>query len=148
MDNWRSNSCDRGGSYLCSDTKPTQAAERKARSPPLNPLFRNKQIPAATNQKIFVIEVTRIPASPEGETDNMPYCPECGGEMRYSIATKRYACQSCGLTVSHQELIETTHSKKEAIQVAEKAFNDGCDHVQVFEETSDGDYTEIKTLSR
>ncbi len=26
--------------------------------------------------------------------------------MRYTIATKRYVCQSCGLTVSHQELIE------------------------------------------
>jgi len=36
----------------------------------------------------------------------MPYCPECGGDMRYTIATKRYVCQSCGLTVSHQELIE------------------------------------------
>jgi len=36
----------------------------------------------------------------------MPYCPECGGEMRYTSATKRYTCQSCGLTVTHQELIE------------------------------------------
>jgi len=36
----------------------------------------------------------------------MPYCPECGGEMRYISATKRYVCQSCGLTVTHQELIE------------------------------------------
>jgi len=26
--------------------------------------------------------------------------------MRYTSATKRYACQSCGLTVTHQELIE------------------------------------------
>jgi len=37
---------------------------------------------------------------------NMPYCPECGGDMRYISATKRYVCQSCGLTVTHQELIE------------------------------------------
>jgi len=36
----------------------------------------------------------------------MPYCPECGGEMQYISATKRYACKSCGLTVTHQELIE------------------------------------------
>lgn len=48
----------------------------------------------------------------------------------------------------HQELIETTASKKEAIQLAERTFNDGVDFVQVFEETSDGDYTIIKELSR
>jgi len=42
----------------------------------------------------------------EGERNNMPFCPECGGEMRYSSATKRYACQSCGLSVTHQELLE------------------------------------------
>jgi tRNA(Ile2) C34 agmatinyltransferase TiaS len=42
----------------------------------------------------------------EGERSNMPFCPECGGAMRYSSATKRYACQSCGLSVTHQELIE------------------------------------------
>lgn len=49
---------------------------------------------------------------------------------------------------AHQELIETTHSKKEAISLAEKTFNDGCDLVQVFEETNDGDYSLIKELSR
>jgi hypothetical protein len=48
----------------------------------------------------------------------------------------------------HQELIETTHSKRDAIEVATKTFEDGVDFVQVFEETSDGDYLEIKTLSR
>lgn len=48
----------------------------------------------------------------------------------------------------HQELIETTHSKKEALQMAEKTFNDGCDIVEVFEENSDGDYLSIKKLSR
>jgi len=36
----------------------------------------------------------------------MPYCPECGGNMQYISATKRYACQSCGLSVTNQELIE------------------------------------------
>jgi tRNA(Ile2) C34 agmatinyltransferase TiaS len=36
----------------------------------------------------------------------MPYCPECGGEMKYISMTKRYACKSCGLSVTHQELIE------------------------------------------
>jgi tRNA(Ile2) C34 agmatinyltransferase TiaS len=37
---------------------------------------------------------------------SMPYCPECGGEMHYTPGTKRYACKSCGLSVTHQELIE------------------------------------------
>jgi tRNA(Ile2) C34 agmatinyltransferase TiaS len=36
----------------------------------------------------------------------MPYCPECGGEMQYISATKRYACKSCGLSVTNQELME------------------------------------------
>jgi len=36
----------------------------------------------------------------------MPYCPECGGEMQYMSMTKRYVCKSCGLSVTHQELIE------------------------------------------
>ena len=48
----------------------------------------------------------------------------------------------------HQELIETTHSKKEAIALAAKTFNSGCDNVKVFEETDDGDYTLIEELSR
>ena len=48
----------------------------------------------------------------------------------------------------HQELIETTASKKEAIQLAERTFNDGVDFVKVFEETDDGDYTLIKELVR
>jgi tRNA(Ile2) C34 agmatinyltransferase TiaS len=36
----------------------------------------------------------------------MPYCPECGGEMQYMSATKRYVCKSCGLSVTRQELME------------------------------------------
>ena len=48
----------------------------------------------------------------------------------------------------HQELIETTHSRKEALQVAEATFNTGCDFVEVFEETDDGDYNSIKQYSR
>jgi tRNA(Ile2) C34 agmatinyltransferase TiaS len=36
----------------------------------------------------------------------MPYCPECGGEMQYQIATKHYICKSCGLSVTQQELME------------------------------------------
>lgn len=48
----------------------------------------------------------------------------------------------------HQELIETTHSRKDALRIAERTFNDGSDFVEVFEETSDGDYESIKQLSR
>ncbi|MCW4019046.1 MAG: transposase [Candidatus Bathyarchaeota archaeon] len=36
----------------------------------------------------------------------MPYCPECGGEMIYNIATKHFTCKSCGLTVTQQELMD------------------------------------------
>ena len=36
----------------------------------------------------------------------MPYCPECGGEMRYDPAMKRYICKSCGLSLTYQELME------------------------------------------
>ncbi len=43
----------------------------------------------------------------------MPYyCPECGGEMKYVSMTKRYACKSCGLSVTHQELIELRQKLK------------------------------------
>ena len=48
----------------------------------------------------------------------------------------------------HQELIETTHSKKEALSLAKKTFNDGADTVTVYEETEEGDYKEIERLSR
>ncbi len=36
----------------------------------------------------------------------MRYCPECGGEMHYISGTKRYVCKSCGISLTHQELIE------------------------------------------
>ena len=36
----------------------------------------------------------------------MPFCPECGGEMKYMSATKRLACKSCGLSLTRQELFE------------------------------------------
>jgi len=36
----------------------------------------------------------------------MSYCPECGGELKYFPAGKQYACKSCGLTLTYQELIE------------------------------------------
>lgn len=53
-----------------------------------------------------------------------------------------------GLMDGHQELIETTYSIKEATTLAEKTFQDGCDFVEIYQETSDGNYTLIKELSR
>ncbi|PMB74064.1 hypothetical protein C0199_01555 [Candidatus Bathyarchaeota archaeon] len=49
----------------------------------------------------------------------MPYCPECGGEMRYIIATKHYVCKSCGLSVTQQELIELREKLKPPVESEE-----------------------------
>ena len=46
----------------------------------------------------------------------------------------------------HRELIETTASKKQALSVAQKSFNEGLGYVAVYEEESDGDYRMIKEL--
>ncbi len=46
----------------------------------------------------------------------MPYCPECGGEMKYISATRRYACKSCGLSVTRQELIELREQLRPKIE--------------------------------
>ena len=37
----------------------------------------------------------------------MPYCPECGGDMKYMYSNKNYVCKSCGLSLTRQELMET-----------------------------------------
>jgi tRNA(Ile2) C34 agmatinyltransferase TiaS len=50
----------------------------------------------------------------------MPYCPECGGEMQYSPTTKRYACKSCGLSLTHQELIELRERNRPSDETAEE----------------------------
>jgi len=52
----------------------------------------------------------------------MPYCPECGGETQYISMTKRYVCKSCGLSVTHQELIELRQ------QFRPKFESDGEEH--------------------
>lgn len=44
----------------------------------------------------------------------MDYCPECGGEMQYMISAKHYVCKSCGLLLSHQEILEARERKPEA----------------------------------
>lgn len=50
----------------------------------------------------------------------MPYCPECGGEMQYIIATKHYVCKSCGLSVTRQELMELRQKLRPSIEVEDE----------------------------
>jgi ribosomal protein L37AE/L43A len=50
----------------------------------------------------------------------MPYCPECGGEMHYAIATKHYICKSCGLSVTQQELVELREKLRPKTETAEE----------------------------
>jgi hypothetical protein len=47
----------------------------------------------------------------------------------------------------HQDLIETTHSEREAVELAKRIFDEGeVDSVTVYQETANGDYLEIMTL--
>ena len=50
----------------------------------------------------------------------MTYCPECGGEMHYAIATKHYVCKSCGLSVTQQELMELREKYRPSTETAEE----------------------------
>ena len=50
----------------------------------------------------------------------MRYCPECGGELRYTSATKRYACVSCGLSITHQELMELREKLRPSFESEEE----------------------------
>jgi hypothetical protein len=43
----------------------------------------------------------------------------------------------------HQELIDTTASKTEAVKIAEQAILDGSIEVVVLQETEDGDLEEV-----
>ncbi|MEM2342333.1 MAG: hypothetical protein QXI48_04345 [Candidatus Bathyarchaeia archaeon] len=45
---------------------------------------------------------------------DMPYCPECGGEMLYISRTKHYVCRSCGLSLTYQELFEIKEKTRES----------------------------------
>jgi hypothetical protein len=47
-----------------------------------------------------------------------------------------------------QELVKTTHSKKEAVDLAKKTFNEGSTFVIVYEENADGEYNEVMALSK
>ena len=51
---------------------------------------------------------------------NMRYCPECGGEMQYAIATKHYICKSCGLSVTQQELVELREKLRPKMETVEE----------------------------
>jgi len=33
-----------------------------------------------------------------------PYCPECGGKLKFDPKLKHYSCQSCGVTYNEAEL--------------------------------------------
>jgi tRNA(Ile2) C34 agmatinyltransferase TiaS len=55
----------------------------------------------------------------EIRSTNMPYCPECGGEMQYMIGTKHYVCKSCGLSVTQQELVELREKNRPDIDSGE-----------------------------
>jgi uncharacterized membrane protein YvbJ len=50
----------------------------------------------------------------------MRYCPECGGEMRYAIATKHHICKSCGLSVTQHELWELRQKNRPNMETAEE----------------------------
>jgi DNA-directed RNA polymerase subunit M/transcription elongation factor TFIIS len=47
------------------------------------------------------------------------YCPECGGEMHYMIATKQNVCKSCGLSVTQQELVDLREKNRPNRETAE-----------------------------
>ena len=62
----------------------------------------------------------------------MPFCPECGGEMKYLSATKRLACKSCGLSLTRQELFELRQ------QLRPKLESDDENAINNEENTSNG----------
>lgn len=47
----------------------------------------------------------------------------------------------------HEELIDTTRSLKEAKLLAQKALEDGAWEAVIYQETEDGDQTEISRLT-
>ncbi len=61
----------------------------------------------------------RFPVYRKAGDSVMPYCPECGGEMQYMVATKHYVCKSCGLSVTQQELVELKEKNRPDIESGE-----------------------------
>jgi DNA-directed RNA polymerase subunit M/transcription elongation factor TFIIS len=50
----------------------------------------------------------------------MPFCPECGGEMAYDSRIRKYACKSCGLSLTYQELIEIRARSRPEVESPEE----------------------------
>jgi hypothetical protein len=50
----------------------------------------------------------------------MTDCPECGGEMVYSVLTKKNSCKSCGLTLTQQEIMEAREKNRPNFETAEE----------------------------
>lgn len=44
------------------------------------------------------------------------YCPECGGELKFDMASKNFICKSCGLFAS-REKIDEIRDKAQAANV-------------------------------
>jgi hypothetical protein len=47
----------------------------------------------------------------------------------------------------HEQLVDTTKSRKEAKQLAKRAINEGASEVWICREASDGDYEEIERFA-
>lgn len=42
------------------------------------------------------------------------YCPECGSELSLDSISKRFACKSCGLFVTREELSDIREKNRES----------------------------------
>ena len=41
------------------------------------------------------------------------YCPECGGELKFDLASKNFICKSCGLFASREKMDEIRDKAEE-----------------------------------
>jgi len=47
-------------------------------------------------------------------------CPECGGVLKFDPSRKRYVCQSCGLSLSREEIDEIRYKDRRLDEEDEK----------------------------
>ncbi|MBC7126938.1 MAG: TFIIB-type zinc ribbon-containing protein [Candidatus Methanosuratincola petrocarbonis] len=47
-------------------------------------------------------------------------CPECGGVLKFEPSRKRYICQSCGLSLSREEIDEIRYKDQKLNEEDEK----------------------------